>query len=263
MLGSWDSFWDSLEHAAEDLICAIEQAVISISEVVVDVAKGVIQFTATLGKDISSAVLELTIDTIHAVEAGLIVAFNWIVSTFQKVIDWLKEIFNWGNIIHVHDVIEAYIKQFLTNATNSVSGENLTTLQNSVQKGVNWLNTNISDFFNQARSLTGSVESQPALQAPTPVGSSALTQENSTQQYSANQVKSNTAQTGTGTYVKQGGTFGPASNTSLTRSPLAEGDFISQLETLSAASSRRWSISSPPTSLPSTPADCSAIPWRS
>jgi hypothetical protein len=56
-LGDWDSFWDDLVHAVEDLFQAIRRAVITVTDVVVtDIEQGVIEFTAWLG-DVASATL--------------------------------------------------------------------------------------------------------------------------------------------------------------------------------------------------------------
>jgi len=220
-------FWGDIVNAIEDLFQAIREGIITIANVVVDVENAVIQFEATLA-GLGSQLISIVIQTIHDVVGALETAFLWVVSAIEKVIDWLKEIFDWANILHVKDVLEAYVQLFISNTIASMSGENLTALQAYVTSGFQALATRIAGFFDQIGSISGQpVSSQPAMQTSSPVGSTALTQDKSSQNYAANQVKSNYVHTQTNTYIQQGGTLGAGGGATLAM----VGDPISDLTT--------------------------------
>jgi len=205
-------FWDDLLHDIEDLFQAIRKAIVVVTDVVVDVGQGIFQFTASLA-GVVSQVIQFVINTIHDVVAALEAAFNWIVSEISKVIDWLKEIFDWTNILYVKSVLEAYFNQFMNNTIASLSGDNLSALTSYVSAAFGALANDIAGFFDKIGSLPNagdSVSNQPAMQTSTTVGSTALQQDKSSQGYASNQVKSNYVHTQTNTYIAQGGTIGTA-----------------------------------------------------
>ena len=92
---------------------------------------------------------------------------------------------------------------FMSNTITRMSGENLTALQAYVTSGFQALATRVAGSFDQIGSVSSQpVSSQPAMQTSSPVGSTALTQDKPSQNYAANQVKSNYVHTQTNTYLE-------------------------------------------------------------
>ena len=91
----------------------------------------------------------------------------------------------------------------MSNTITRMSGENLTALQAYVTSGFQALATRVAGSFDQIGSVSSQpVSSQPAMQTSSPVGSTALTQDKPSQNYAANQVKSNYVHTQTNTYLE-------------------------------------------------------------
>jgi hypothetical protein len=191
-------FWDDLLNFVEDIFHAIENAVINVVNVVVTDTIQITLAIASLGQ----AAVTLAVQTIHDVENAFITAFRWVEAQVERAIDWLKELFDWTDIVNAGKVLARVISQFLTAGLAYVQpvGSGPSPLQAYVDKQfANW-----TAQVNQAlASLSGN--SQPMSQYQPP--GSSLEPPDQYNNASANgQARGNFAHQHMQSYVQNGGT---------------------------------------------------------
>lgn len=101
-----DGFWDELEQYAEDVYHAIYQGFFKIVEAKVE--DEVLSITLEL-KNIGQRVLSFALSTIHDIVNAVNSAFQWVKATAEKVLAWLKELFDWHDIWQMKCVFEHLI----------------------------------------------------------------------------------------------------------------------------------------------------------
>ena len=227
-LGSW---WSDLEDFPEDVYHGIQTGILKVQGVVVDET---IQITLAL-EGLGQQVLSFTIETIHDVVNALHTAFAWVGAEVDKVVDWLKELFDWPDIVNTHTVVEYYVNQLLANLQNNLDPNSsqyvYSLIQTQFQNLIGQVNTafaNAEATFGQNASFNDNVQS---VQVNPAVGNSALDGSGLKSSYGSNQSKCNYVHAKTNTYIAQGGTFGSSGGGGVTRmlgDPL--GDFMVVVE---------------------------------
>ena len=101
-------FWDDLLHFAEDVFHAIRTGVLEVISVTTDVANGVIEFSLQLASGAAQAV-QYVVHTIDDVALAIESAFQRVAAEVEMVINWLKELFSWGDIVNTGRVLVYYI----------------------------------------------------------------------------------------------------------------------------------------------------------
>jgi hypothetical protein len=92
-------FWDELKHFFGDIWEGIKNAVITIKDFFVSVGEKIAQFTLQIGEWFKQGV-ELIIQGVEQVAQFIAGVFHAIEAAVEKVIDWLKALFDFGAIWH-------------------------------------------------------------------------------------------------------------------------------------------------------------------
>jgi hypothetical protein len=123
-----DDFWDELKDFFGDVFEGIANAVISIAHFVVHVAEEVVDFTLEFA-ELSAQVLGLPIDGIERAAKFMTGVFNSVDAFIDKVVDWLKALFDFGAIWRTKMAIQtgvlgvpAYVKQLAGMAQQKADG---------------------------------------------------------------------------------------------------------------------------------------------
>ena len=217
--GSWDSFWADLENFFEDVWYGIRSGILTVEKVVLeDIATGLIDVWVTL-KSAGTAALKFFIKTIDDVAHFVEAAFQWIGAAIEDAIDWLKEFFDWDDILNTHKVTRHLIDGALENLQKNLDPNSPASAQLLVraqfQKVVELFSgsANQSDIFTRARTAFGrqSFNDVVSKMPVNPqVGPSVLHPDGVKKTHAANQVKSGYARRKTDTYSRQGGKLTPA-----------------------------------------------------
>ena len=115
--GELGSFWDDVSHFFGDVWEGIKNGLIKISDFVVSVADKVANFTVQIGEEIAQGV-KLAIQGIEQAAHFIAGVFQAVAAAVEKVIDWLKALFDFAAIWRTKMAFEqaliaapAYIKQ--------------------------------------------------------------------------------------------------------------------------------------------------------
>ena len=118
--GAPGSFWDDIAHFFGDIWEGIKNGIIAISNFVVDVARKIANFTLQIGAEIAKGI-QLAITGLEQAAHFIAGVFAAVEAAIEKVIDWLKALFDFGAIWRTKMAFEQaliaappYIKQ-LTN----------------------------------------------------------------------------------------------------------------------------------------------------
>jgi len=117
-----DGFWDDLLDFFGDIFEGIENAVISIAHFVVDVARAVVNFTLTIAEWTAKA-LDLPIAGIEKAASFMNGVFNSVDADIDKVVDWLKALFDfkaiWRTKMAIQQGVEAFFPYLIRVASQS------------------------------------------------------------------------------------------------------------------------------------------------
>jgi hypothetical protein len=123
-----DDFWDELKNFVGDVFEGIVNAVINIAHFVVHVAEAVVDFTLEFA-EVSAQLLGLPIDGIEKAAKFMTGVFNSVDAFIDKVVDWLKALFDFKAIWRTKMAIEQgvlgvpkYIKQLAAMAQQKADG---------------------------------------------------------------------------------------------------------------------------------------------
>lgn len=107
------SFWDDVWDWAGDIWEGIEQAVITVSHIAIHLKDKVVKLIIKIGETLyklAAFSVKTVEDALHGIES----IFNWIGAEVDKVIDWLKAIFDFGAIWNTKTALESGITHYLT-----------------------------------------------------------------------------------------------------------------------------------------------------
>jgi len=135
----WDKVWNDMVNYAEDIFYAIRNGVIEVVNVVYDAAHSVVTATVKFVGDAADRVVKFVVSTYHDVANALHTAFQWIEAEADKLLDWLKALFDWKSILYTQQVFAYFI------------GEAIPWLRQQVQAG----EVLVNNFF---QNLEGDVE---------------------------------------------------------------------------------------------------------
>jgi hypothetical protein len=201
-------FWSELEQFGEDVFHAAGAGILAVTGVDVAVAARRLNVTLAL-QGLGTKVLSFVIDTIHDVVHALQTAFVWLEATVQKVVDWLKELFDWDDILNTHAVIAHFIDQLVMNAAASTGH-----VHDLLSRQFATLLDRLPEAFGN-KSLGTSFSDHVAGQPHNPaVGRDPLHADGVQGAFGANRTQCTYAHGKTQAYVQQGGSFGPSGSPS-------------------------------------------------
>jgi hypothetical protein len=106
------SFWHDLCKFPHDIIHGIEKAALKVRDIAVNFADKVVEFTMELANGVSQ-ILHLAINTFKDIVAAVKSVFRYIERGVEQVIDWLKALFNWNDILNSKRVVAASLDGLL------------------------------------------------------------------------------------------------------------------------------------------------------
>jgi hypothetical protein len=201
-------FWSELEHFGEDVFHAARNGLLEIGKVTV---VGNALHLALELKGFGEQVVNLAIATIHDVTNAFHTAFVWLETTVERVVDWLKELFDWTDILNTQAVVFHVVDRLLANAAAALDPkktennaqklllDHFDHLKQSIDKDFD----KITDVFG-AKSFTQYVAGNRANPA---VGSDPLHADKVQGGYGGNRTKCDYAHAKAQAYGQQGGTF--------------------------------------------------------
>lgn len=107
----WDKVWDDMVDYAEDVFYAIRNGVIKVVNVVYDAAQSAVTATVRFVDDAVDRVIKFVVSTYHDIANALHTAFQWIKAGVDKLLDWLKSLFDWESIMYTQQVFAYYMEQ--------------------------------------------------------------------------------------------------------------------------------------------------------
>jgi hypothetical protein len=208
-------FWNDVCKYAHDIDQAIKKAAMTVNTIVVDAEHGLISFTMELANGLSQ-VLQLAINTVQDAISAVKSVFRYIERAVDDVIDWLKSLFTWGDILNTKMVIETCLNGLMTkvgenfNPNSPVYAGTLfktyfNDLVSTIQQGF----TDAESVFSATQTFSNTSSSVPYPDSATPLGNDALHPTNMSNAQSGNSTHSNYVHTHTLNYTAQGGTFPP------------------------------------------------------
>jgi len=196
-----EDFWSELEHFGVDVFHAAKRGILKIEGVTIDIGGRQINITAVL-EGVGQKVLSFAIGTIHDVANALHAAFGWLEATVDAVVHWLKELFDWTDILNTQAVVYHFIDQHLSNASAST-----VQVHRLIEANFDALLGKLPAAFGNTRlaaSFTASVADQPHDPA---VGGSPLHADGVQAAHGANRTQCTYAHGKTQAYVQGGGSF--------------------------------------------------------
>jgi hypothetical protein len=201
------NFWSELEHFGEDVFHAARNGLLAVEEVTV--VKQALQLTLKL-EGIGAQVVNLAIATIHDVTNAFHTAFVWLEAAVERVLDWLKELFDWTDIINTHAVVFHFVDRLLVNAAAALDPTKPKNAQQLLLDHYDDVKRKIDQDFDKITAAFGkkSFTQQVAGHTGNPaVGSDPLHAEKVQGGYADNRTKCDYAHAKAHAYGQQGGTF--------------------------------------------------------
>ncbi|MBS0265403.1 MAG: hypothetical protein JSS02_25940, partial [Planctomycetes bacterium] len=218
--GSWDSFWRDLAHFGEDIWHGIRNGILALENVAVDFEEGAIKLTVAL-EGLGAAVIKFVVKTIQDVVSAVSSAFRYLGAKIEQAIDWLKEFFDWGDILNTKRVMEYYLNEVLGNLVNNLDPNSPSYIQPLIEAQFEALIKLVvgdkqdsgTGVFSRAKQTFGTTTFNGTV-AQTPVdpkvGSQGLQPTGTQNTFQAHQVKSSYARTKSETHIHQGGRVTPS-----------------------------------------------------
>jgi hypothetical protein len=200
-------FWSELEHFGEDVFHAARNGLLAVEKV--EVVQQTLQLMLKL-EDIGEHLVTLTIATIHDVTNAFHTAFVWLEATVERVVDWLKELFDWTDIINTHAVVFHFVDRLLVNAAAALDPGKKNNAQQLLLAQFDNLKRKIDQDFDKITAVFGtkSFTQHVAGHGGNPaVGSDPLHAEKVQSGYGDNRTKCDYAHAKAQGYGQQGGTF--------------------------------------------------------
>ena len=214
-VGSTD-FWGDLCSVGRDIEHAIKTGALKVTEVTVDVANKVVSFTMELANGLSQ-VLQLVLNTARDVANAVAAVFRYIERAIDEVIDWLKSLFKWHDVLNTKMVLETALNGLMSKLEENFDPNSPVYAATLFKMYFNDLVATIQDAFRQAESVFSQTQTFSSITSPVqypaaakPMGSDALHPTSVSNAQSSNGTHTNYVQTHTLNYVGQGGTFPPA-----------------------------------------------------
>jgi len=152
-----ESIWSDIADFFEDIWHAIVQGVMSVVSWVVDTVENVVSIVVQFADTIISTIKNLAIEGFEAVAGFVHGVFAWIGAEVDKVLDWLKDLFDWGDMWNTMENFYAYLQGGVTNIGPLISGS-----LPDVDTFFKDLKADVHSAFEQARvGLKGSSMSGP------------------------------------------------------------------------------------------------------
>lgn len=104
------SFWDELKHFFGDIFEAIRNFVVKVAHFVVDVARKIVEFTLDFAEWVGQS-LNLPIDGIEKAASFMHGFFNSVDADIDKVVEWLKALFDFGAIWRTKMAIQQAVEE--------------------------------------------------------------------------------------------------------------------------------------------------------
>jgi hypothetical protein len=210
---SSSSFWHDLCRFPHDIEHAIRNDVMKVEHAFVDVGKQVVQFTMRIGKDLTQ-LLELAIKTIKDVISAVKSFFRYIERGIEDVLDWLKALFNWEDILNTKKVLEASINGLLIKMADNFDSKSPRYVGIFVDEYFEELREKILSGFEKAKkgflggdSFNGGAQTNPYPGKADPMGNDPMSPTNTSKAQNTNGAQTNFVKTHVSNYSDQGGSF--------------------------------------------------------
>ncbi|MEU6235958.1 hypothetical protein [Kitasatospora sp. NPDC047058] len=122
--GEPESFWSDIERWAGDVWEGIKNGLIKIADTIVDVVNKIATFTVQIGEEIAKGV-SLAVAGLEQAAHFISGVFAWVEAEVEKVVDWLKALFDFGAIWRSKMAIEyamGQIPKLVTTFTDHYQG---------------------------------------------------------------------------------------------------------------------------------------------
>jgi hypothetical protein len=215
---SSSSFWHDLCRFPHDIEHAIRNDVMKVEHAFVDVDKKVVQFTMRIGKDLTQ-VLQLAIKTVKDVISAVKSFFRYIERGIEQVLDWLKALFNWEDILNTKKVLEASINGLIVKMADNFDPKSPRYVGIFVDEYFEELREKLLSGFEKAKkgflggdSFNSGAQTNPYPGKADPMGNDPMSPTNTTKAQDTNGAQTNFVKTHVSNYSDQGGSFPPASS---------------------------------------------------
>jgi hypothetical protein len=104
------SIWDDLKKFAGDVWHAIKKEAMTLKTLVVDAVNKTVSLTLSIADQVGH-LLDVAIDKIEDVVHVIHTVFAAIGAEIERVVEWLRALFNWDDILNTYKVLEYYIGQ--------------------------------------------------------------------------------------------------------------------------------------------------------
>ena len=166
-LGSW---WDDVKDFFEDVWEGIKNGVIAVTKFLVHIADAVVDLTVQIFNEVHDLV-GMVVSGIESVISAVQGIFAWIGAEIQKLIDWLKWLFDWNDIADTAHALEQALSQAFPYVAGVIEDQGKQLVDGFFGK----LETQVSNAFNTMiaqvdpsqtlGTLTPSTSSNPLAQA--------------------------------------------------------------------------------------------------
>jgi hypothetical protein len=143
-----DSIWSDIADFFEDIWHAIAQGVMTVVHWVVDVVESAVHVVVNFAEQTFNTIKKLAIEGFEAVVGFVHGVFAWIGAEVEKVIDWLKDLFDWNSIWTTMETFYTYLQTGL-NSVNTWLGEKPQNVDTFFADLTNDVNTGFANAINK------------------------------------------------------------------------------------------------------------------
>ncbi|MDN5859153.1 MAG: hypothetical protein L0H84_11070, partial [Pseudonocardia sp.] len=142
--GSWDGFWHGVKHVADDVASGVKHGVVAVEGAAVDAERGVVTLTLKVAGEIVSTV-ELVVNDVASAMRAIEIVWAGLVADLEKIIEWLRLLLEWGDIMHTQKVLAELVGQAL-----GVAQTSLALAEQQVQGFFTALESTVDQYFDEA-----------------------------------------------------------------------------------------------------------------
>jgi hypothetical protein len=143
-----DSIWSDIADFFEDIWHAIVQGVMTVVHWVVDAVESVVNIVVTFADQVFNTIAKLAIEGFEAIVGFVHGVFAWIGAEVEKVIDWLKDLFDWNSIWTTMETFYSYLQTGL-NSVNTRLGESVQNVDTFFADLTNDVNTGFANAISK------------------------------------------------------------------------------------------------------------------
>ena len=112
--------WHDIKHAAEDVVDGIKKGVITVETCTVDLAHKTVSLTLTVAGTIET-VFEFVVHTVQVAALAMEAIVASMVAAIDAVIQWLRLLFDWENIIATQQALMGFINTLIVQSSDGIA----------------------------------------------------------------------------------------------------------------------------------------------